>query len=406
MLDRKPRNIWRPVRFGKDERDQLVTLSLLWNSVLVGAQPRKGKTFSARLLALHAALDPWVRLVIVDGKNSPGLEQVQAGRAPDRVRHPPQPQRRGPGGQPPRRAGRHPGPHQDRVNTQLAKLPVDVCPEGKLTEELARDPRYRDLRVMLLVMEEFQDYFETEDQAVNKEIAAKLLPHPGRRPVRRRHHPVQLAEALRGRRRGRRTPVQPVPGQPRRAVRAQVRQPRRVRGRARRRRLRRGLRRLRACRSGTSTGASGYLYGATDATPTVRTYLADPGTPRRSSPPPARYRERARHADRHGGRGGHDPRRPRRARRRAHRVPAPMTGVHWTDHRRTARRADAGALRRRHRRRHLRAAPRARRAQRATSTATAPVLKGAKAADDPQPPSPSERSTERNRIAGHDRSVR
>jgi len=32
---------------------------------------RKGKTFSARLLALFAALDPWVRIDVVDGKNSP-----------------------------------------------------------------------------------------------------------------------------------------------------------------------------------------------------------------------------------------------------------------------------------------------------------------------------------------------
>ena len=32
----------------------------MWISILVGAQPRKGKTFSARLLALFAALDPYV----------------------------------------------------------------------------------------------------------------------------------------------------------------------------------------------------------------------------------------------------------------------------------------------------------------------------------------------------------
>ena len=64
--------------------------------------------------------------------------------------------------------------HIDRVNSILTTLPVELCPEGKLTEELARDPRYPDLRVLVLVMEEFQVYFETEDQAVNKEIAAKL----------------------------------------------------------------------------------------------------------------------------------------------------------------------------------------------------------------------------------------
>ncbi|WP_279582234.1 hypothetical protein, partial [Fodinicola feengrottensis] len=173
LLDCKPRNIWRPVKFGKDERDQLVTLSLLWISVIVGAQPRKGKTFAARLLALFAAADPWVKLIIVDGKNSP--DWIKFRMVAHRIIF-----------------GTHPNvndpdpvgnllatldeilAHIDRVNEQLAALPVTVCPEGKLTEELARDPRYPDLRVLLLVMEEFQVYFETEDQAINKEIAAKL----------------------------------------------------------------------------------------------------------------------------------------------------------------------------------------------------------------------------------------
>ena len=54
LLDCKPRSIWEPVKLGKDERDALVTLLLMWNSLLVGAQPRKGKTFFARLVALWA----------------------------------------------------------------------------------------------------------------------------------------------------------------------------------------------------------------------------------------------------------------------------------------------------------------------------------------------------------------
>ncbi|WP_198942924.1 hypothetical protein [Actinophytocola xanthii] len=173
LLDGKPRSIWRPVRFGKDERGNLVELSLMWVSVLVGAQPRKGKTFAARLAALHAALDPFVKLIVVDGKNSPDWAKFRL--VAHRIVF-----------------GTHPNPndpdpvanllavldevleHIDRVNQTLAGLPAGVCPEGKLTEELARDPRYPDLRVVLLVMEEFQVYFETEDQAVNKEIAAKL----------------------------------------------------------------------------------------------------------------------------------------------------------------------------------------------------------------------------------------
>jgi hypothetical protein len=173
MLDAKPRNVWRPVKFGKDERGRMVAVDLMWISVLIGAQPRKGKTFAARLLALYAALDPYVKLIVVDGKNSPDWAKFRL--VAHRIIF-----------------GTHPSPndsdpvahllqaldeileHIERVNQTLAKLPATVCPEGKLTEELARDARYPDLRVLMLVMEEFQVYFETEDQNINKEIAAKL----------------------------------------------------------------------------------------------------------------------------------------------------------------------------------------------------------------------------------------
>jgi hypothetical protein len=172
MLDGKPRNIWRPVRIGKDERDRLVTLSLLWNSVLVGAMPRKGKTFFVRLLLLWAALDPWVKILFADGKKSPDYDKLRLvahrmviGDAPnprdndplehfemmlDEVLH-----------------------HIAEVNDVLSTLPVEMCPEGKLTEELARDPRYPALRVWVLAGEEFQVYFETEDQKYNIRIANK-----------------------------------------------------------------------------------------------------------------------------------------------------------------------------------------------------------------------------------------
>ncbi|MEV5961867.1 cell division protein FtsK [Kribbella sp. NPDC051952] len=173
LLDCKRRSIWKAFVIGRDERDSPVKLSLMWNSLLVGAQPRKGKTYFARLLALYAALDPNVRLIVVDGKNSP--DWLAFKKVAHRIVF-----------------GTHPNPntddpietfraildeilaHIDRVNSILTTLPVELCPEGKLTEELHNDPRYPDLHVLVLVMEEFQVYFETEDQNVNKEIAAKL----------------------------------------------------------------------------------------------------------------------------------------------------------------------------------------------------------------------------------------
>jgi S-DNA-T family DNA segregation ATPase FtsK/SpoIIIE len=121
---------------------------------------------------LYAALDPYVKLFVVDGKNSPDWRKFVL--VADMMIF-----------------GTHPNRDGDpidqllwllngikkhimKVNEVLSQLPADQCPEGKLTRDLARDPRYPDLRVWLLVMEEFQLYFETDDQDTNKEIAGLL----------------------------------------------------------------------------------------------------------------------------------------------------------------------------------------------------------------------------------------
>lgn len=173
LVDGKMRSIWNAVKIGKDERDRLVTLSLMWNSILIGSQPRKGKTFFARLLALFAALDPHTKLLIADGKMSPDWNKFPLVAHRFVVGDNPNP--------------RDDNPlehfeamldevleHIDTVNQELSELPVEMCPEGKLTEELHRDPRYPNLKVWVLVLEEFQVYFETVDQDYNKRVAKKL----------------------------------------------------------------------------------------------------------------------------------------------------------------------------------------------------------------------------------------
>src|SRR6266545_2849475 len=171
LLDGKPRDIWTEAPLGLDERGRKVSLLLMWISVLIGAQPRKGKTFLTRLLALFAALDPYTRLVIVDGKMSPDWDKfrlvahryvcgvVPNSRDNDPITHLLD-------------ALREIKAHIQEVNDFLSKLPTSEVPEGKLTRELSR--KYPQLRVWVLVMEEFQAYYETDDQEVNKEIAALL----------------------------------------------------------------------------------------------------------------------------------------------------------------------------------------------------------------------------------------
>jgi hypothetical protein len=170
LLRCKPTDIWTPAPFGLDERGNRVTVDLLWNSVEVGAQPRQGKTYSARALALYAALDPYVKLTVFDGKGSPdwrrfalvadrcgfGLALTRDGDPVDAFLA----------------ALREiKADVQDRYQ-RLSELPVDVCPDGKLTRAIARDPRYR-MPVRVVVVDEFQEYFDLGE--ASKEIAALLV---------------------------------------------------------------------------------------------------------------------------------------------------------------------------------------------------------------------------------------
>jgi S-DNA-T family DNA segregation ATPase FtsK/SpoIIIE len=171
LLDGKIRDIWTPAPFGLDERGRKVLLDLMWISILIGAQPRKGKTFAARVLALFAALDPYVRILLVDGKNSPDWDKfrmvvhravfgtVPNARDTDPVTHLVE-------------VLTEVKKHIEDVNEFLSKLPTSECPEGKITRELSR--KYPTLRVWMLIMEEFQVYYELDDQNANKEIAALL----------------------------------------------------------------------------------------------------------------------------------------------------------------------------------------------------------------------------------------
>lgn len=163
-------DIWQPAPFGLDERGRPVAVSMIWHSLLVGAQPRQGKTFSARALALYAALDPHVRLTVFDGKGSPDWRKFSmvADRAGFGLA-----------------LTRDGDPVELLLDTlreikadvqhryeQLSALPVDVCPEGKLTREIARDPRFA-MPVHLVVLDEFQEYFDLGE--ASKEIAALLV---------------------------------------------------------------------------------------------------------------------------------------------------------------------------------------------------------------------------------------
>jgi S-DNA-T family DNA segregation ATPase FtsK/SpoIIIE len=170
LLNLKRRSIWRPAPFGLDERGRLVAILLLWTSILIGAQPRKGKTFSARLLALYAALDPFVKLTIADGKASPDWLSFRL--VAHRIVFGTHPTREGDPVEQLLDALREIKAHIQGANEFLRTLSTTECPQGKITEELSH--KYEQLRVWLLVMEEFQVYYELEDSKKSAEVASLL----------------------------------------------------------------------------------------------------------------------------------------------------------------------------------------------------------------------------------------
>ena len=172
LLACKPADVWRPAPLGLDERGSLVSVPVLWNSVLVGALPRQGKTFASRLLALYCALDPHVVLDVFDGKGSPdwrsfalvadsyafGLTPTKDGLPPEILLG---------------ALRRIKDDVQDRYTrlSELAATSPALCPEGKLTRELARDPRFG-MPVRVLVIDEVQEYYDLGD--ISNDIAALL----------------------------------------------------------------------------------------------------------------------------------------------------------------------------------------------------------------------------------------
>ena len=61
-------SLWEPIPVGVDEDGEPVTLSLPERNVLLGGEPGAGKSAALSLLVATAALDPSVRLHLLDGK--------------------------------------------------------------------------------------------------------------------------------------------------------------------------------------------------------------------------------------------------------------------------------------------------------------------------------------------------
>jgi DNA segregation ATPase FtsK/SpoIIIE, S-DNA-T family len=173
LLDCKQRSVWRKFPFGLDQFGRRVAFCLMWISLLIGAQPRKGKTFAGRSVALFCALDPYVNITLIDGKSSKDWQPLQM--VAHRFVQGTHPTKDGDPVEQALEALHEVERHIVHVNDELKLLPTSQCPQGKLTEHLYKRP---DLHVWLLIVEEFQAYYELDNKKKAAEFA-RLLSYIG-----------------------------------------------------------------------------------------------------------------------------------------------------------------------------------------------------------------------------------
>jgi S-DNA-T family DNA segregation ATPase FtsK/SpoIIIE len=138
--------------YGTDPRGRQVALTLMYANALIGAMPGMGKTFALRILALAAALDTLAQMRVFELKGTGDLS------ACEKVAH-------------------HYGSGQDdetlarcveslrevakdleRRAKTIRDLPKDICPENKVTPELAAK-RSLGLFPLVFIIDECQNLF-------------------------------------------------------------------------------------------------------------------------------------------------------------------------------------------------------------------------------------------------------
>ncbi|MEO3846345.1 cell division protein FtsK [Streptomyces sp. B8F3] len=163
-------DLFKPVAYGTDQRGRWVEATLMYIAGVIGAIPRMGKTFLLRLLLLIAALDPRAELHTYDMKGTGDLDPVG-----DAVSH-----RHAAGDDEQSiayclndfRALREELRRRTKV---IRSLPRDICPESKVTSELA-SKRSLGLHPIVIGVDECQVLFEHPEHAKEfEEIATDLV---------------------------------------------------------------------------------------------------------------------------------------------------------------------------------------------------------------------------------------
>src|SRR5690606_23471768 len=147
-------DLFKPVAWGTDQRGRWIEVTLMYIAGVIGAIPRMGKTFLLRLLLLIAALDPRAELYTFDLKGTGDLDPVgdavgyrhRAGDDEDDLLYA-------------LHAMRELQEELRRRTKVIRELPRDICPESKVTTELASKRSLR-LHSIVVGVDECQKWFE------------------------------------------------------------------------------------------------------------------------------------------------------------------------------------------------------------------------------------------------------
>ncbi|MEU2251153.1 FtsK/SpoIIIE domain-containing protein [Streptomyces sp. NPDC019224] len=156
-------SIWEPIPFGQDARGNRVEVPVMWQSLFFGGLPRRGKTFTQRLMTAAGLLDSHVRHYVADGKGGADWMPMKAvahrlvmGAEDDAC-------------QALKAMLQELLLEMERRFAILRDLPTSLCPEGKLTPDIVAR---HNLPVIFVTIDELQEYFtamerEDREQVIN-----------------------------------------------------------------------------------------------------------------------------------------------------------------------------------------------------------------------------------------------
>jgi S-DNA-T family DNA segregation ATPase FtsK/SpoIIIE len=156
LAKRGAADLFKPQVFAFDPRGKAATVLLMFASVIIGSVPRMGKTFLLRLLLLICALDVRAELHLYDLKGTgdlaplrPVAHRYRAGDDPEDIEYLVADFRK----------LRTELRRRTKVIRQIADEHPELCPENKVTTELASDKRLG-LHPVVIAVDECQVAYE------------------------------------------------------------------------------------------------------------------------------------------------------------------------------------------------------------------------------------------------------